>query len=281
MFSTAQPAPQFANNRTAFDMTAQDFSDQMGPVAGSGHLFIQFTYQRVKLVDGTWSTRLMVIKQPRGDRSTVVMRYVTESAAAQQWPVEFAQFKSTGDVPTTGTPLSDLPGISMAQIGLLYVNGIRSIEDLVSIAPEVINGMGLDAIHAYKVAKRWTDTKSGSADLTEDAKREAALEQTLMETRRQLDESNRSQIEMAAQLKLMQQLGVQMQGQMAPGMVAAASLAGNAIAVNGEEIVPQAGGSDIFAEGGGMAGDNSDLGLDQTPTQDNPLGLGGGRSKRG
>jgi hypothetical protein len=239
---------------------------------------VQFAYIRVRQSDGTWSTRLTVTKQPRGDNRTQAVRFISEAAAAQQFPVEFAHFRDTGEMPTQGTPLSDLPGISMAQIGLLYVHGVRSVEDLCALSQDQVNIIGRDAIHAHKVALRWHERAAGADDVTEAAKREAALEAALMETQRQLDEAKRAALEAAAQVKVLSQIVPQKQNQMAPGMVAAEAL-GGAIAVDGQEVVARAGVEDPFLSAGGMADGNEDLGLSVTP--EDPLGLSAQKPRKG
>lgn len=276
MFANAQSATPGAmlNGRPSIDLSDGDFSNQMGPVAGSGGLYVTFGYLRVRTSDGNWVTKLAVFKQPRGDRLTVAVRFVTEAMAAQQFPVEFAQFRSTGENPHHGTPLSELPGMSMSQIGLLMIHGIRSIEDLVSTPTETINGMGLDAIQAKKVADHWASGKDAASDVLTSAKREAELEAKLAEAQRQIDQSNRLMAEMSGQIKLLQ--AMPQQGQQVPGMIANTALT---IAVESQDPLNVRSASDPFLDGGGTANGNDDLSLDGG--DDLPPDPLGGALKRG
>lgn len=165
---SAQPAgrPGFAR-----DMTDNDFSSVMNSVTAKGGIYVNFFYVKVRqksrnaATNGQFDTRLCISKQPKGDRSTVAIRFITEETAAKEWPREFALFKQYEDVPTMGTPLSELPGISMSQIGVLTINGLRSIEDLCEISEDQIGQLGLDAVRARKTAVAWMERRKGSEDV--------------------------------------------------------------------------------------------------------------------
>lgn len=151
-------------------MTDEDLSTHLKSVTATGGIHVNFFYKKVRIksrsaiTNGKIETRLCVSKQPKGDRSTVAVCYTTDEEAQQRWPREFAMFKQYEEVPTTGTPLDELPGISMSQIGLLVLNGLRSVEDLIEVSEDQVGQLGLDAIKAQKTAKAWIEKREGSAE---------------------------------------------------------------------------------------------------------------------
>lgn len=165
-------AQGFQSGRPGFsrDMTDADLSSHLKSVTSAGGLHINFFYKKVKVksrdaaVNGQVETRLCVSKQPKGDRSTVSVRFITEERAQRDFPVEFALFKQYEEIPTTGTPLEELPGISMSQIGMLVLNGLRSVEDLIEVSEDQIGQLGLDAIKARKTAISWTNRRNDMAE---------------------------------------------------------------------------------------------------------------------
>jgi hypothetical protein len=156
-----RPQGSMINGRFTRDLTDANLSSHMAPVTASGGLLVNFFYVRTKTRNrdathnGVSQTRLCVAKQPRGDRATVAIRYISEKQAAAQFPAEYAAFKETGEVMTTGTPLHELPGISISDIGILAIHGLRSVEDLLSLSDDEVGQMGRDATRAYKVAQTW------------------------------------------------------------------------------------------------------------------------------
>ena len=177
---TAQPAVY--QNPLAPNLTERDLSSHLGAVTSKGGLNVGFYYARVQLksrralYNGRFETRLFVAIQPKGDRYTLAKEPINEVAAQRTYPAEFAAFKNYQDSPTRGTPLMDLPGISQSQIALLSVNGIRSIEDLLSLSPDIVAQVGMEASTAFKIAKRWSDRKAEAGDDVDMARQMAALE---------------------------------------------------------------------------------------------------------
>ncbi|WP_395542721.1 hypothetical protein [Neotabrizicola sp. sgz301269] len=268
--------PFSPSHSAAIDLTDRDLSHDMAPVAGRGGLHVQFFYMQVRVSDpdplknGSYVTKLCVAKMPIGDRLTCATRFISEAEAMRQFPQQFAQFKSTGEVPTTGTPITELPGISQAHIGLLMIHNIRSIEDLVSLRSEQVQTMGLDINHAWTVAKRWVERREENSDLTASAARETAMEMALVEANRQKEASDRQVLELKAQIEAMKAMGAG--GQIVPGMAAAATIAANgAMSVEGETFDAPA-TEELFS--GGMASGSDDLNDDPPPvTRADPLGI--------
>lgn len=208
LFNAPGQIAQAGGSAFARDLTEMDLSSHLGAVAsrGAGGLNVQFFYGRVRTksrnsaTTGRIETRLFVAKQPKGDRFTVAVRSINEDEAQRQFPREFAAFKQYEDVPTSGTPLSELPGISQSQIGMLVINGLRSIEDLAEISADAVGQLGLEVIQAQRLAKRWVERRGEAGDAIKAAEIEAkaqlereALSKRLaaMEERvRQLDAEN-------------------------------------------------------------------------------------------
>lgn len=164
-------APQ--GNASSFDMSGADLSSAMGGVLATSGLLIGFEYDRVKLVsDGVadrHETRLVIIKQGRGDRSSMVREFITEQDAARWFPQEYAMFKQTGSTPTTGTPIDELPGISRSDVLQMEIIGVRSIEDMVSMGPDLASQNGRDALRIFNLATEWVKRSKDGADVKEAA----------------------------------------------------------------------------------------------------------------
>lgn len=270
-----QSFPMGAGNGNADNNNLTSMDLDMGPVAsrGAGGLNIQFFYMRQRIenaadatLHGTFQTRLCVAKQPKGDRLTIACQFIGEEQAIAQFPREYAMFKQYEAVPTTGTPLFDLPGVSQAQIGLLSIYGLRSVEDLVSMQEDQMNGMGMDAVQAYRVAKRWMEAKTANAPIIEQAQRD--IERNQMLTRQaDLEKQNAMLMAKLDAFMSMQAMQPQQPSQLQVAQMAAINMAmGN----DDTEAMPE---SKLFA--GGMVSDNSDLdiglpGLGADPDDDPP-----------
>ena len=196
------------------DYSAANLTDQLGFVAGTGGMTIEFFYDRIRVTDpanpeahGTYHTQLCVRKRPHGDRHTESVRRISERAAQQLYPREFAWFKQSQDVPTDGTPLAELPGISQSQIGILLIHGIRCIEDLVALQPDQVAQIGMDGRTAYSLAKRWTEAKAGNAELIADSKAAAKAEAELERLRAEQASNAATIARLQAQIDIMAQMG--------------------------------------------------------------------------
>jgi hypothetical protein len=216
------------NGRYSRDLSDANLSSHMAPVAGSGGLLVNFFYVRVKTRNrdaehnGKMETRLCVSKQPRGDRSTVAMNFISEKQAETLFPAEFSMFKDMGEVMTTGTPLHELPGISMSQIGMLAINGLRSVEDLVDLSDDVVAQMGLDATKAKKVAQLWLQRRDAETETIDQADLEARMD---VERKNYKDQNDK----MAATIKALEMQIEAMNKAGAAAMTAQSAMPSNAV----------------------------------------------------
>lgn len=252
-------------NPLAPNLSDRDLSGSgMGPVAGTGGLLVQFFYMRVPIKtrnarrNGSFETRLCVAKQPRGDRATVAASYITETEAQRLHPVEWAQFKQYQDAPTSGTPLHELPGVSQSQIMLLVMHGIRSIEDLLEISPDVANQVGLEAVTARKIAIQWEARRKGTgADI--DLARQLAAQEIENETlRKRHEQMEATMAAMQAKIEAMAAMG----GGHASAAVMAPPAADDGLP--GLDDMPDT----PFGEGGEIVTGNDDLSMDPDPLQE-------------
>jgi hypothetical protein len=260
------------------NLTDRDLSASLGPVAGTGGLNIQFFYAPTKIscrnpeLNGRYEARLCVAKMPKGDRLTIATRFISEEQAMREFPREFAMFKQYDSVPTNGTPLHELPGVSQSQIAILVLHNLRSIEDVAECAEEIINGMGIDARQAYQVAKRWAKNRAESAPLIEQAERDAKIEQELAAIRARADAAERANIELSAQIKAM----VAMSGQMPVAQPVMGQ--GGMVMVDRGDDLPDAKDLQSNMFEGGIVDGNDDLDEGPTVTVDDPLGV---KSRKG
>lgn len=262
---------QPVGSRHARDLSGVDLSGYKMNTAGSGEgLLVNFFYAKVKTrnrdaeFNGKIQTRLCVSKQPRGDRSTVAVRYITEEQASREFPQQFAMFKDMGEVMTSGTPLDELPGISISQIGLLVVSGIRSVEDLAGVSDDVVAQIGREASVAQKTAKAWLKRKAGAEDVLNVAEMEASRD---IEKRTLTEELEKSR---AAVKALEQQVAAMLkaqQGQFAAQTAMPGSAGASGSVVQATEVSSDDPSSYIMseddnplAEGPGMTSDDDDMG---------------------
>lgn len=267
-FAQAPTGNQFVN-----DYSGQDLSAQLGHVTANGQLTIQFFWAQIRINDpmdpsahGTYKTVLCVKKRPHGDRHTEAVRIITERMAQQLYPREYAFFKQNQDVPTDGTPLHELPGISQSQIGILLISGIRCVEDLVGLSQDQVAQMGMDASQAYSIAKRWSEAKSANGELIRDAAKDAATAAELTRLRESETRSAAMIAEMKAQLDILTRLGVQSTGQMTTAVAGSQ----NAVAVDADDL-PDVIDTELFS-GAQVVSGNDDLD-DPAPAPANLPGL--------
>lgn len=253
------------------NLTDRDLSSHLGPVPGAGRegLNIQFFYVRVRvesqdpITNGTYQTRLCVAKNPKGDRLTVATRFITEDRAALEFPREFAMFKQHEDVPTAGTPLYELPGVTQSMIGLLTIYNLRCIEDVAACADEHIGQMGADGRAAKKLAQRWMALRDQSADLIDNAKLDAARDAEIQRLQADKEASDRRLIELEAQVRALSQM---------QGVAVPAAATGQPIMVDRADDVADAAPDNGRMFEGGLVSGNDDL--EGAPSQADPLGIG-------
>ena len=272
-----QTLPAAGRNAIVMDQSAGDFSDQMAPVAGNGNLSIQFFYSQIRTEDaldpvanGTFRTVLCVRKRPHGDKFTESVRMISERMAQQLHPREYAYFKQYQDVPTNGTPLAEVPGMSQSQIAICVLHGVRCVEDLVGLSQDQVSQIGMDARMAHAVAIKWLQAKQGSDALIKEATREAALSAQ----NEKLSTDNAMMLErltaLTAQVELLTKMG---------GRASAAVSADTPVLVDASDDFEVTPGADQLFSGGSVVTGNDDLNLsDDTPQKSLTLP---GLNKRG
>lgn len=278
-----QPIMPVSQQADRGNLTNLDLSTHLDGVAGKGGLNVQFFYARSRVEsanperNGQWRTRLCVAKMPKGDRLTIATRFITEEQAMREFPREFSMFKQYQDVPTQGTPLHELPGITQSQIAVLVVHNLRCIEDVAACDDALVNGMGYDARQAKKLAVRWLENVRGNTELINSATVDAARDAENARLRKQAEDMERRNIELEAQLKAV----MQMQGQAPAGAVAGGpGMLGGPFMVDRPDDLPDA--LDVesnFGEGGLVTG-NDDLNDEPEtvkPSKADPLGLKAGK----
>lgn len=177
-------ADDLVSNAISSDLTGHDLGHGLTP-QGRGGMLIQFFWSKVKIdsadpvMNGTVQDRLCIAKMPKGDRFTCSTGFISEADAQRQFPREYALFRESDDVPTTGTPLHELPGMSQSQIGILVINGLRSIEDLAMISDDAVSRLGIDVRAAKNLAVRWMNRKTEAESAISAASAEAALKAQL------------------------------------------------------------------------------------------------------
>lgn len=203
-------------NQYVSDVSGADFSAQLGHVTANGQLTIEFFYAQIRIEDpldpgtnGTYKTVLCVRKRPHGDRLTQAVRFITERQAQELFPREYAYFKQNQAVPTDGTPLHELPGLSQSQIAILVVHNIRCVEDLVGMHVDQVGQIGMEARSAHAIAKKWVDAKAANGDLIRDAARDAAQNAELQRLRDSDARSAALIAQMQAQLDVLTRMGLQ------------------------------------------------------------------------
>lgn len=239
--------------RVSYDVTHETFADAMGPVMGKGGLRVRFFYARMRCespdpeVAGTFQDRLCVEKMPIGDALTAAVRFISEEQAAREFPREWAHFQQYEAVPTDGTALDELPGMTQRQISLMAVHGIRSVEDLVAVDDNTIDRIGLEARQARKLAARWLKSKSANADRIEQSRREAAMEAERKALMDRLAAMERQNVELSAQVRALSSLKA--------GAMPATAFDVDAVGVHDNAPVMDR----LAFDGPAMAGGNDDL----------------------
>jgi len=214
--------------------------------AGKGGVYISFQWEMVSLetVDpmknGKRERRLKVVKTPVGDPSTTSCSLITPEIAGKRWPAEWEYFTKYGDMPETGTPLTELPGIAQSQIQIMQINGLRSIEDVLQIAPEIINKIGLEGRQVRTIAEMWDKRRTEAGEMPDFAALKAAQDSALEAER---EKTSRLEGELAA-----------MRAQIA-GMQANMSQAGGAAAQTGD-VAAMMGNDPLGIDRGAEVGDS-------------------------
>ena len=128
-----------------------------------------FSYEKVLIGDSKYETRLCLVRRVVGDRSTVLKAYITEADAKRDYPEAFAAFTQNAQAPSSGTPLSEIPGLTNSQISRLHADGIESIEDLLSITRDEAAHIGRQCVSAWSVVQKWQKERDGNAGLLQES----------------------------------------------------------------------------------------------------------------
>lgn len=198
-------------NQFVQDKSSGDLGSGFGNIRGKG-LRLEFKWVNIKLTssdptkNGKVERRLVLVQYPLQDGSTGAANYITPEIAREQFPVEWDYFTKNGDMPINGTALGELPGISMSQVGILLVSGLRSVEDLVSLSDERASAIGIEAREAKKVAVAWMHKAKENAELIDYAARESAS-QAALEAERQKSAKAESMLQaMQARIDAMERM---------------------------------------------------------------------------
>ena len=262
------PQPVINNTQDRFNLTHVDLSNNLGSVTSRGGLNVEFFYDRIRIGNafadevGRFETRLYVALQPKGDRLTIAIEQITEAQAAQRFPADWNYFKNSQDVPTAGTPLNELPGISQSMIAILVLNGIRSIEDLIGIPQDVVSQIGLDATTARKIGIEWMARKTGSREVIDTSAKQAEMEQAMHAMQKRLAAMEQVNIEKEATIRALQSVA----GRPMDDMPQAMSANSGVMRAAGEEDYSLKDAPDVFALPS-IVGGNEDLGMNDV----NPL----------
>lgn len=158
---------------------------QLGEVTSKGGLIVRFGYRRID-ANGRMVDRLVVEQQPRGDRSTVSLRYITEEQATKLFPEQYARFSQARGHVSNGTPLSEIPGITNSHIGRLTLHGLTSVEELLKTSTVALQQIGRDAVKAHEIASDWATGRDLAAEIIDRADVTAELleQKTALQTER-------------------------------------------------------------------------------------------------
>lgn len=175
-------------------------------------VYISFRWAEVRLQssdpekNGRRERRLVVVRQPIGDPSTQSTTHMKPEKAKELYPAEWEYFTKNGEMPMSGTPLSELPGISVSQIQIMQLSGLRSVEDVLSVAEEIINRIGHDGRYVRSVAEEWQRKASENADLTDFAEIKAAQTAALNAANARAERFQRANADLEARLAALEKL---------------------------------------------------------------------------
>lgn len=230
-------------------------------VSARGGMIVRFEYVQVD-VNGKHESRLVVKQQPRGDRSTVSHRYISEEQAKKMFPLEYQRFtEARGTTAAGGIPLSEIPGITMSQIGRLMVHGIDNVEELLCTEAHALGDIGRDAVTAHNVAKTWASNRDLAKVDIERAESVAELTETRDSLMAQLKAAKEAQHKAEMKLEVYQSIGPNAE---APK---ASPSSDNKAFINEDDEYGEIDENSSLFDGDAPAGESED-------DEDDPLGLG-------
>lgn len=198
-------------NQIVTGKTHADLGTGFAAVQGRG-IYITFQWDMVKLdtidpeKNGKRIRRLRLMKQPIGDPNTSSSSYITEDKAQELYPAEWEYFTKHGDMPVSGTALSELPGISNSQIQIMQLCGLRSIEDVLSVGEEVIGRIGHEGRFVRSVAEEWKKRSTDGADVIDYAEMKAASDAALTAQKSRADRAEAANTQLTARLEALEQM---------------------------------------------------------------------------
>lgn len=100
-----------------------------------------------------------------GDRLTEHTSIVKEEHR-RRWPEAYAAFKAGLEDPTTGTPLTQWPGVSVGQIEELRYAKVRTVEELAGLSDAAVaKTLPMGGMSLRDKAKRWIEAAEGAAPM--------------------------------------------------------------------------------------------------------------------
>lgn len=179
---------------------------QLGEVTSKGGLIVRFRYTQIE-ANGRFVDRLVVEQQPRGDRSTVSTRYITDEQAKVLFPEQYAKFTAAGGHATEGTPLAEIPGMTNSYIGRLTMHGLTSVEDLLSTSMDQLQQIGRDAVAAHEIAAEWSKNHSEAKEHIERAGDTADLLDRATQAEKERDALKKKLAAAEMKLDIMENIG--------------------------------------------------------------------------
>lgn len=206
------PDMQRAGGGFASDMTQADLGSAMGGLVKSSGLMVGFDVISVKVEnDGEperHEQRLVVIKQPRGDRRAQVREMISEEQAMRQFPQEFSAFKQFGSVPTHGTPIEEMPSVSRMDILRAEALGVRSVEDLLQLSRDMAQQNGRDFLRMWEVAKAFKERNDGGKEVTDMVEAKMAAETRATTAEEKAMKAEAENVALKAQLEALKSVGL-------------------------------------------------------------------------
>lgn len=237
--------PGQARNPAGFiDLSHASLPSAMPQTAGQSGIQVQFFYAPVQLTsadpafDKKVVTRLCIKRRPLSDRKTMPIEFISEEQAMREFPREFAMFQEYGEVPMDGTPLSEVPGLSRADVSRLNAMGLRSAEDVASLSRDMAEQQGRDMMRAWKIITSWVKVNADNKAMVEMAERDAALNAEMATMRETMEKMAKQNEALQAKLEAMQSVSGQYAPNpnlMAPGAQTMAGSPEPAQSYNGDE----------------------------------------------
>ena len=191
------------------ELSQKNLGAPFSSVQGKGiYISFQWDMLRLKTIDpeknGTRVRRLRLMRQPIGDPNTQSSTYITPEKAKEHYPAEWEYFTKHGDMPVTGTALSELPGISVSQIQIMQLSGLRSIEDVLGVQQEVVDRIGHEGRIVRSVAEEWQKRSDENIELTDYAELKAAQDTALTAANSRAERAEASNASLQARLEALE-----------------------------------------------------------------------------